>query len=178
MCIPGGINMEIHQHASTNKPAGKPTIKPDCIQLVEYTPDMQKGLFEFLHKCMPESGRTFEPLGRHQAVTAISDTFLAFWCLTHEGKIIGCAAVKGLDPHTCELKMMYLYNSCQGMGFGRKLLTHAIQYASALGYQKMRLDTTRESRSAMCLYEKNGFYEITRYNHNQYADVFMQKDLC
>lgn len=168
---------ELNQNVSENNPADKLAGKPEHIQLQDYSPVLQKDLFEFLHKCMPESGRTFEPLGRHQSVTAIPDTFLTFWCLTDGDEIIGCCAVKALSPDNCELKMMYLYSRYQGMGLGRKLLTHAIQYAAARGYQKMLLDSTLESRSAICLYRKNGFYEIPRYNHNQYADVFMQKDL-
>ncbi|WP_394924479.1 GNAT family N-acetyltransferase [uncultured Robinsoniella sp.] len=170
--------METHQNVSECKPAVKMAIKPERIRLQVYTPGMQKYLFEFLHKCMPESGRTFEPFGRHQAVTTVSDTFLAFWCLTDGDEVVGCCAVKTLAPDTCELKMMYLYNSYQGLGLGRKLLTHAIQYGKAQGYQKMLLDTTSESLSAISLYRKNGFYEIPRYNQNRYADVFMQKDLC
>lgn len=170
--------MKTHQNLSESQTAGKRRRNPERVQLQEYSPILQKDLFQFLRKCMPESGRTFDPLGRHKAITDISHSFLAFWCLTDGGEIIGCSAVKVLAPDACELKMMYVYNRYQGMGLGRRLLTHAIQFAADQGYQKILLDSTRESSSAISLYCKNGFYEIPRYNHNQYADIFMQKDLC
>lgn len=170
--------MEIRNTAPDIRPDKGLSIEWDHIKLLEYNRNLQKDLLQFLENCMPESGRTFEPLGRHQAVNDIPYSYDAFWYLTDGGQIIGTVAVKSLSPDTCELKMMYLYSACQGKGLVQKLLTHAIRYSAAQGYRKMFLDTTQESRSAISLYQKNGFHEISRYNNNPYADVFMLKDLC
>lgn len=44
------------------------------MELVIFEPDMQEAVFAFLQSCIPKTGRSFEPRGRHAPLTRISAT--------------------------------------------------------------------------------------------------------
>ncbi len=147
------------------------------IYITEYNEELKHNVIEFFHVCMPESGRTFEPSGRHSQITEIGKYFKKCWCLIDNGQVIGTAAVKELDSEKCELKIMYVLKKFQGMGYGRKLLDAALLYAEKSEYKYIFLDTKAESTRAIDLYKKYGFTETERYNDNLNADIFMRKEL-
>ena len=63
------------------------------------------------------------------------------------------------------------------MYYGQKLLDIAIDFAKSVGYSRMILDSSKMLDAARVLYLKNGFVDISRYNDNYRADVFMEKRL-
>jgi ribosomal protein S18 acetylase RimI-like enzyme len=147
------------------------------INITEYSNELKQNIIDFFYTCMPESGRVFEPDGRHFYVTEINKHFKKCWCLINNGQVIGTAAVKELDTQNCELKMMYILKQFQGMGYGRKLLEVALIYAGKCGYKYIFLDTKSDSTRAVELYKKYGFTPTERYNNNLNADIFMKKEL-
>jgi ribosomal protein S18 acetylase RimI-like enzyme len=56
------------------------------------------------------------------------------------------------------------------------VLRHAIRHAAEAGFEKVRLDTIRNTGPAVRLFERHGFVEIPRYNDNPDADLFMEFD--
>lgn len=85
---------------------------------------------------------------------------------TINGAIAGGVAIRKLDSKVCEMKRLFVYNSCQGKGLGELLCKEIISISSALGYSKIRLDTVAKLESAIGLYKKIGFYEIDSYCPN------------
>ncbi len=136
-----------------------PVIKP-------FSPQMQGAVVQFLSEVFPESGKVFEPEGRHVAFADIDDE-----------QLIGTVAVKRLSDDVCELKGMYIYKKYHRQGFGRRLAETAVNFAREMGFGKMVLDTVSTYENAMRLYEKLGFIPTERYNDNQKADVFMSMEL-
>lgn len=148
------------------------------IELMEYEKQMQGELDAFFHVCLPESGRVYEPFGRHRHLQHPGSGFVKFWVLKAEARIIGTAALGRLkDDRCCELKCLYLSRDFQGYGYGGWLLDTAVAYARGSGYQWMYLDTLSTSQNAVMLYRKRGFQETERYNQNQTADLFMRRKL-
>lgn len=148
------------------------------IQLVPYRADLHESLLTFLAHCLPESGRTFDPQGRHAHLLDIEHAFEALWCLLENGKeVVGCVGVRPLDEGICELKTLFVYERLQGHGFGRQLAERAISYAREQRYSAVRLDTISTSTNALALYHKLGFHDIARYDDNPQADVFMELSL-
>ena len=142
--------------------------------LIQFTKELQEKVIDFYCKCLPESGRKFEPKGRHQALTKIKDSYDVFWCLKFNNKIIGTIAVNKLSADKCELKSVYLLSEYQGNGLGQKMMDKALEYAKKNDLKEMYLDTLSSSKRAIRLYTKNGFVKIERYNDNMTADVFMK----
>lgn len=145
------------------------------IELVAYEPPLNDALFAFLERCLPESGRSFDPEGRHAHLRRIEEAYEALWCLVEDDAVVvGCVGVRRLDASTCELKTLFVFERLQGQGQGRRLAERAIAHARERGYGSMRLDTVSTSENAIALYRRLGFEDIGRYNGNPMADTFME----
>jgi GNAT superfamily N-acetyltransferase len=84
-----------------------------------------------------------------------------------EGAPVGCVAIRPLEPPAiAELKRMYVRPPARGHGLGRALAGAALDAATDLGYEIVRLDTMAEMVEAVAVYRSFGFVEIEPYRHN------------
>lgn len=149
------------------------------IDLVSFDPSLREELFAFLERCLPESGRAFDPAGRHAHLKRVEEDFDGFWCLVeNSGPVVGCAGVRPLEEGVCELKTLFVLERLQGLGWGRRLAEHAVAWARERGWAVMRLDTLSSSENAVALYRRLGFQDRARYGDNPLADVFMELHLA
>ena len=93
------------------------------------------------------------------------------------GEIVGTAGVRVLEPGLGEIKRMWIRPECQGRGLGRRLLERCLEEARALGFRTLRLDSERQMGAALHLYRTAGFSEISDYNRNPRAQVWMELTL-
>ena len=54
---------------------------------------------------------------------------------------------------------MAVSSQCQGLGIGKNLLTSALDFANAYGYQEILLETSHNQQQAIKFYERNGFVD-------------------
>jgi GNAT superfamily N-acetyltransferase len=94
-----------------------------------------------------------------------------------DGNPVGCGAVKLLDPHTAEIKRMWLAPEVRGKGLGRQLLDALEDAARGLGATEARLDTNGTLDAAVALYRAAGWAEVPAYNDNVYATHWFAKTL-
>ncbi|NPV91699.1 MAG: GNAT family N-acetyltransferase [Firmicutes bacterium] len=87
------------------------------------------------------------------------------------GRLIGCVALRKLEPRICEMKRMYVKPEFRGRGIGRMLAEAVVQNAREIGYEKMRLDTLSRLEDAISLYTSMGFQEIEPYIYNPLPGV-------
>ena len=76
------------------------------------------------------------------------------------GKLVGGAGIfptAGLPDTTCELVKMYLLSEVRGMGIGKYMINSCLEFARALGYTQVYLETMPELVKAVSVYEKTGF---------------------
>lgn len=147
------------------------------LNLNEYNKTYHDSLIGFLHKCLPESGRTLDIDGRHKMYKDINRYFDCFLCMFDNEMIIGTVGIKKLNNKKCELKSLYIFKDYYGKSIGFELLSKVIKIAIDLGYDEMYLDTLSNSKRAISLYEKIGFKVTKKYNDNEFADIFMVLDL-
>jgi ribosomal protein S18 acetylase RimI-like enzyme len=93
------------------------------------------------------------------------------------GRVVGTGGVRRLGTELGELKRMWIRPECQGLGLGRQLLAHCLDEARRLGIRRLRLDTQRRMEAALRLYRLHGFREISDYNGNPRAEVWMEATL-
>jgi putative acetyltransferase len=94
-------------------------------------------------------------------VSALRDPRITFWTVQEGDEILGCVALKQLDPEHGELKTMRASAEYRGRGLGRRLLDHVITEARRRGYGRISLETGVEEffAPARALYARTGFVE-------------------
>jgi ribosomal protein S18 acetylase RimI-like enzyme len=91
---------------------------------------------------------------------------------------IGCVALRPILPGICEMKRLFVKPEHQGKNIGKELTRRIIKKAIQIGYAKMRLDTLDTMKTAIAIYKKTGFKEITAYYHNPLKNVkYFEYDL-
>jgi putative acetyltransferase len=78
----------------------------------------------------------------------------------------GCVALRAWNTDDCEMKRLYVRPAFRHMGVGGRLVMEVIAEATAIGYQRMCLDTLPNMGAAQELYRSFGFQEIAAYRFN------------
>ncbi len=97
--------------------------------------------------------------------------------VTDAGRVIGCVGLYRIDDATIELRKMYLDAAWRGRGLGRRLLTHGLERARALGARKVTLETAGILKKAIALYTRAGFRLVEGGVHSCRCDLAMELDL-
>ena len=66
---------------------------------------------------------------------------ITFWSAWAEAALLGCVAIKELDPRHGELKSMRTVTSHQRQGVASTLMRHVLQQALQRGYDRLSLET-------------------------------------
>ena len=84
---------------------------------------------------------------------------ITFWTAWDGAVLLGCGALKELDPTHAEVKSMRTPKALRGRGAGRALLAHIVDVARARGYRRLSLETGCHEafQPAQRLYASVGF---------------------
>jgi putative acetyltransferase len=84
---------------------------------------------------------------------------VTFWSAWEGPLLIGCGALKELDPRHGEVKSMRTPTALRRKGAGRAILTHIIEVARSRSYERLSLETGSHAafKPAQRLYESFGF---------------------
>jgi GNAT superfamily N-acetyltransferase len=90
--------------------------------------------------------------------------------VVYYGKIpAACGALKKYSENTAEIKRMYVRPEYRGKGFAKNILHELEKWASELNYTECILETGRDLKAAVGLYQSSGYEVIS--NYGQYAGV-------
>lgn len=84
---------------------------------------------------------------------------VTFWSVWDGSQLLGCGALKQLDPTHGEVKSMRTPSALRRRGAGRAVLAHIVAEARARGYRRLSLETGSMAAfaPAQTLYERFGF---------------------
>lgn len=84
---------------------------------------------------------------------------ITFWTAWEGPLLVGCGALKELDPRHGEVKSMRTPSALRRRGAGRAILAHIIETARSRGYERLSLETGSMAAfgPAQRLYESFGF---------------------
>jgi len=152
------------------------------IALKIYDDKMQPDIEQFYYKCFTDLGWGYEPHGRHSDILNINEIYMSngcMWCLYNNDKLIGTVAVRTIDNKNkiAELKRLYVLKEYQGKNYGDMLFKTALNYAKEKNYDKICADTQNSRAASQHLMRKYGFYEIPKYNDNDFAELYFELEL-
>jgi putative acetyltransferase len=106
---------------------------------------------------------------------------VTFWTIWDDALLLGCGALKELDPAHGEIKSMRTPANLRRRGAGRAILLHIVAEARTRGYRRLSLETGSlpEFVPAQKLYESFGFARcgpFGSYREDPYS-VFMTLEL-
>jgi putative acetyltransferase len=92
-------------------------------------------------------------------VGSLKSPDVTFWTVRDGATLLGCAALKELDPEHGEVKSMRTPAALRRRGAGRAVLAHIVAVARARGYRRLSLETGSMAAFAPAhrLYETFGF---------------------
>ena len=106
---------------------------------------------------------------------------ITFWSAWEGDTLLGCGAIKELDPSHGEIKSMKTSPDHLRKGVAQQLLSHIIEEAKRRSYQRVSLETGSMEAFAPAhrLYDKFGFEAcgpFANYKEDPYS-LFMTKEL-
>ena len=80
-----------------------------------------------------------------------------FLVARHDGRAVGCGAIRLIDPTTAEAKRMYVEPDQRGKGVGQAVLAGLEAAAKQLGVRRLVLETGIYQEAALSFYRRAGF---------------------
>jgi putative acetyltransferase len=132
---------------------------------------------------LPTVGSSLEDADVKQMFEGFQEERAIYYVLEDHGKVLGGGGVKqlkGAAKDTCELQKMYFHPDARGKGYGKKMFDKCIEAAKEFGYKFCYLESASQLKSAIQLYEKNGFKHLNQPLGNTghtICGVYMLKEL-
>ena len=117
---------------------------------------------ELLSDHLSEMSRHSPPASVHALdLEKLKQPEITFWSIWHGDELVGCGALKELDPTHAEIKSMRTDPKYRGQGAGKLMLRHILDEARARGYERLSLETGSMAafEPARRLYASHGFTE-------------------
>ena len=85
--------------------------------------------------------------------------------------VLGCIALKRLEPGVAEIKRLFVRPQARGHGVGKALIQAVMTTAGQAGYDEIKLDTLPQMEGAIALYKASGFVPIPPYGSHPYPGL-------
>lgn len=98
---------------------------------------------------------------------ALRQPEVSFWVARQHGELLGCGAMKQIEPLHGEIKSMRTAPRHRGRGVGEALLLHILGEARRRGFRRISLETGTPEvfAPARRLYARHGFVECPPFGH-------------
>ena len=100
-------------------------------------------------------------------IPGLKDPSIRFWSLWDEEELIGCGALKTLEPYHGEFKSIRVADKFRKMKIGQKIISHLIDRSKQLGFKKLSVETGSGEffAPARKLFESFGFKACKPFAH-------------
>lgn len=135
------------------------------IRTASDNPDFQLLVSELDRYLAIRNGEANDFFVQFNQVDQIKHVVLAY----ENDTVVGCGAMKEYDPHSMEIKRMFVPLEQRGKGIASGILKELESWAKELGYGKCILETGDDMKEAVGLYKKSNYQVIP--NYGQYENV-------
>lgn len=112
---------------------------------------------------LPGFGLPFEAFVARTVAEYILDTGGQgrIWLAERDGQLVGCTAIVLRDGPVGQLRWVLVDESARGIGLGKQLVGHAVQFCRDSGCQSIFLETTDGLPESQALYDALGFETVS-----------------
>ena len=130
------------------------TIKPDDLMSPEIAELLVDHLRDMKLHSPPESVHALD-------LEELKKPEITFWSIWNGDELVGCGALKELDPTHAEIKSMRTVPNYRRQSAGKRMLRHMLDEAKQRGYERLSLETGSMAafEPARRLYTSHGFTE-------------------
>jgi DNA-binding MarR family transcriptional regulator/predicted GNAT family acetyltransferase len=93
------------------------------------------------------------------------------WVAQVDGQIAGSVFLTDEGDDLCRLRLLYVEPVFHGHGIGSSLVTACVEFARAVGYQRMTLWTHSVLEGARRIYTRQGFCIVAVKEHSQFGPM-------
>lgn len=149
------------------------------LQIMKYESRMQDALLIFFQKAFKEDHRRLSLDEKDKDIRDIKGSYLdngCFWCVVDQNeKIYGTIALRNLGDFF-EIRRLFVLKKVQNKGYGKKLITLAIEYAIKQNASQLKIAVMEKGKAVQHLMDEFEFFPTKQYN-NSSADIFFKRDL-
>lgn len=112
---------------------------------------------------VPKVGTAYEDVSLNNMYSTYDKPQMEYFVVEENNNIIGGAGIAPLengDPSICELQKMYFLPEARGRGIGAKMMEECLNYAKAIGFEQVYLETLPYMEHARKLYARSGFKSL------------------
>jgi GNAT superfamily N-acetyltransferase len=91
------------------------------------------------------------------------------WIAEHAGKRVGCVFCVRKDDETAQLRILLVTPAARGLGLGRRLVDHTVEFARGAGYRRMVPWTNGPLAAARRIYLARGFRLVDEERHHSFG---------
>ena len=148
-----------HRLTATREPCYPPSMSSPPLE-IRIADAAETAVRAFLDDHLSEMRRV-TPEGSVYAMTGdrAAEADVTMWAAWRDGEIVGCGALRELDPSHGEIKSMRTAPAHRRSGVAAALLSHILRAARSRGYTRVSLETGASPAfdAARRLYEREGF---------------------
>lgn len=131
--------------------------------IVEERPDSVDAM-QLIEELETHLGALYPSESRHGfSVEQLLNQGVNFFVMRHKGIPAACGGILFFGAEYGEIKRMYVRPQFRGLGLGRLMLNHLVDYSRRQGVDVVRLETGIHQLEAISLYERSGFQRIPPY---------------
>ena len=113
-----------------------------CLVHIELDDLSRPGIAELLKEHMTQMFLVTPPESVHALpIEGLRSPDITFWSVWENGELLGCGALKELDPQHGEIKSMRTASAHLRKGVARAVVHHIIAEAKRRGYRRLSLET-------------------------------------
>lgn len=153
-------------------------IKPsDNSQLAKVIRDI------FIEHNAPQAGTVYSDPTTDDLYSLFQKNGSVLFVIDMEGKAVGCGGIyptPGLADNCAEFVKFYIAPEARNLGLGKEILELSIEFANAIGYRQLYIESLPHYAKAVAMYEKLGFYMLDNplgESGHPACNIWMQMDL-
>ncbi|WP_034040297.1 GNAT family N-acetyltransferase [Wocania ichthyoenteri] len=160
----------------------------DTIVIREIKPEDNAQIEAIIRACfhefkIPLEGTAFADNETPRMYESYQNSNDVYYVIDDNGTILGGGGIKplkGFEADVCEIQKMYFSPKVRGKGYGKLMFERCMQAAKAFGYKQCYLESASQLKTAIHIYETNGFKHLKGAlgNTGHYScGVWMIKDI-